>query len=184
MWALPGRSSSTIFRNGGATCPARTGGIPAGRQHHRRQGSPAVRESRQLSVHPGAWFAGRARNDPAWQGHRGTDLEASGGRFPVTVQSIPGDGKRVQAHLTLSDGNPLTIDVHPRMTPIAERLPNVLVLQLLLLIACCCLPCGWPFARWWRWPMPPMRSTRTQNRRPSTKTGRRNWLARRGLSMP
>ncbi|SPK76092.1 ATP-binding region, ATPase-like:Histidine kinase, HAMP region:Histidine kinase A, N-terminal (plasmid) [Cupriavidus taiwanensis] len=64
-------------------------------------------------------------------------MEASGGRFPVTMQSIPGDGKRMQAHLTLSDGNPLTIDVHPRMTPIAEWLPYVLVLQLLLLITCC-----------------------------------------------
>lgn len=64
-------------------------------------------------------------------------LDASGGRFPVTVESIPGDGKRVQAHLTLSDGSPLTIDVHPRMTPIAQWLPYVLVLQLLLLIVCC-----------------------------------------------
>lgn len=64
-------------------------------------------------------------------------MDASGGRFPVTVQSIPGDGKRVQAHLTLSDGSPLTIDVHPRMTPIAQWLPYVLVLQLLLLIVCC-----------------------------------------------
>lgn len=64
-------------------------------------------------------------------------MDASGGRFPVTVESIPGDGKRVQAHLTLSDGSPLTIDVHPRMTPIAQWLPYVLVLQLLLLIVCC-----------------------------------------------
>ncbi|AOZ02306.1 two-component sensor histidine kinase [Cupriavidus sp. USMAHM13] len=64
-------------------------------------------------------------------------MDASGGRFPVIVQSIPGDGKRVQAHLTLSDGSPLTIDVHPRMTPIAQWLPYVLVLQLLLLIVCC-----------------------------------------------
>lgn len=66
-------------------------------------------------------------------------MEATGSRFPVTVESIPGDGKQVQAHLTLSDGNPLTIDVHPRMTPIAEWLPYVLVLQLLLLIVCCWL---------------------------------------------
>ncbi|GJG94758.1 HAMP domain-containing protein [Cupriavidus pauculus] len=64
-------------------------------------------------------------------------MEATGTHYPVTVQSIPGDGKRMQAHLTLSDGNPLTIDVHPRMTPIAEWLPYVLVLQLGLLILCC-----------------------------------------------
>jgi len=31
----------------------------------------------------------------------------------------------------------LTIDVHPRMTPIAQWLPYVLMLQLLLLIVCC-----------------------------------------------
>ncbi|SFQ05164.1 HAMP domain-containing sensor histidine kinase [Ralstonia sp. NFACC01] len=73
---------------------------------------------------------------------RGKDIaarisEASGGRFPVTVESIPGDGKQLQAHLTLSDGSTLTIDVHPRMTPIAQWLPYVLVVQLLLLIVCC-----------------------------------------------
>ncbi|ATG22511.1 two-component sensor histidine kinase [Ralstonia pickettii] len=73
---------------------------------------------------------------------RGKDIaaritEASGGRFPVTVESIPGDGKQLQAHLTLSDGSILTIDVHPRMTPIAQWLPYVLVVQLLLLIVCC-----------------------------------------------
>lgn len=64
-------------------------------------------------------------------------MEATGTRFPVTVESIPGDGKQIQAHLTLSDGSPLTIDVHPRMTPIAQWLPYVLVLQLVLLILCC-----------------------------------------------
>ncbi|WP_042877676.1 ATP-binding protein [Cupriavidus necator] len=64
-------------------------------------------------------------------------MEASGGRFAVRVESIPGHGKRMQAHLTLSDGSPLTIDVHPRPTPIAQWLPYVLVLQLLLLVLCC-----------------------------------------------
>ncbi len=73
---------------------------------------------------------------------RGKDIaarisEASGGRFPVQVESIPGDGKQLQAHLTLSDGSTLTIDVHPRMTPIAQWLPYVLIVQLLLLILCC-----------------------------------------------
>lgn len=63
--------------------------------------------------------------------------EASGGRFKVRVESIPNEGKRLQAHLTLSDGSPLTIDVHPRMTPVAQWLPYVLVAQLLLLILCC-----------------------------------------------
>lgn len=66
-------------------------------------------------------------------------MEASGGRFPVRVESIPEQGKRMQAHLTLSDGSPLTIDVHPKPTPVAQWLPYVLVIQLLLLVLCCWL---------------------------------------------
>ncbi|MEF0943846.1 ATP-binding protein [Rhizobium sp. BR 362] len=63
--------------------------------------------------------------------------DAVGKRFPVSFESIPGDGKRLQAHLTLSDGNPLTIDVNPApIMPLAEWLPFVLLLQLGLLILC------------------------------------------------
>ncbi|MEH2512294.1 signal transduction histidine kinase [Nitrobacteraceae bacterium AZCC 1564] len=63
--------------------------------------------------------------------------EAAGQRYPVTVESIPGDGKRLQAHVTLSDGSPLTIDVNPALMPLAQWLPYVLVAQLALLILCC-----------------------------------------------
>jgi signal transduction histidine kinase len=63
--------------------------------------------------------------------------EALGQRFPAEIEGIPGDGKRLQAHLTLSDGNPLTIDVNPAIMPVAEWLPYVLVIQLILLIVCC-----------------------------------------------
>ncbi|WP_349436074.1 ATP-binding protein [Pararhizobium sp. A13] len=63
--------------------------------------------------------------------------EAVDPRFPITFKSIPGDGKRLQAHLTLSDGKPLTIDVNPApIMPLAEWLPYVLVLQLILLLLC------------------------------------------------
>jgi signal transduction histidine kinase len=62
--------------------------------------------------------------------------EAGGQRFPIRVDSIPGDGKRLQAHLVLSDGNPVTIDVNPALMPLAEWLPYVLVAQLILLILC------------------------------------------------
>ncbi len=62
--------------------------------------------------------------------------DAGGRRFPIKVESIPGDGKRLQAHLTLSDGNPLTIDVNPAPMPVAEWLPYVLVAQLVLLTLC------------------------------------------------
>ncbi|MEK1886346.1 MAG: HAMP domain-containing sensor histidine kinase [Phyllobacterium sp.] len=60
--------------------------------------------------------------------------EAGGQRFPIHVQSIPGDGKRLQAHLTLTDGTPLTIDVRPAGMPLADWLPYVLLTQLVLLV--------------------------------------------------
>ena len=60
-----------------------------------------------------------------------------GQRFPIKFESIAGDGKRLQAHLTLSDGAPLTIDVNPApIMPLAQWLPYVLVAQLMLLILC------------------------------------------------
>ncbi len=72
---------------------------------------------------------------------RGTEIaeiihRAAGQRFPVTVQSIPGDRQRLQANLTLSDGAPLTIDVTPQMMPVAQWLPYVFVAQMLLLVLC------------------------------------------------
>ncbi|MDI7861171.1 ATP-binding protein [Rhizobiaceae bacterium n13] len=63
--------------------------------------------------------------------------EAAGHKFPLRIESIPGDGKRLQGHLTLSDGTPLTIDVTPTgVMPIAEWLPYVLVAQMVLLVLC------------------------------------------------
>lgn len=75
---------------------------------------------------------------------RGADIaarirDAIGGRFPVTVEAIPGESQRLQAHLTLHDGSPLTIDVNPAPMPLAEWLPYALIAQLLLLVACCWL---------------------------------------------
>lgn len=63
--------------------------------------------------------------------------EAVGHRFPLRVESIPGDVRRLQGHLTLSDGSPLTIDVTPRgVMPIAEWLPYVFAVQMALLVIC------------------------------------------------
>jgi hypothetical protein len=63
--------------------------------------------------------------------------EAVGYRFPLRVESIPGDVRRLQGHLTLSDGSPLTIDVTPRgVMPIAEWLPYVFAVQMALLVIC------------------------------------------------
>jgi signal transduction histidine kinase len=63
--------------------------------------------------------------------------DALGVKYPVTFQSIPGDGKRLQAHLALGDGNPLTIDVNPAaIMPLAAWLPYVLFGQLAVLVLC------------------------------------------------
>lgn len=62
---------------------------------------------------------------------------AIGARYPTRVESIPGGGRHLQAHLTLSDGAPLTIDLHPAgVMPVADWLPYVLVAQIGLLVLC------------------------------------------------
>ena len=63
--------------------------------------------------------------------------EAVGHRFPIRMESIPGPISRLQAHLNLSDGSPLTIDVTPRgIMPIAAWLPYVFVVQMLVIVLC------------------------------------------------
>jgi signal transduction histidine kinase len=63
--------------------------------------------------------------------------DAAGHKYPLRVEAIPGEGRRLQAHLTLSDGEPLTIDVMPRgVMPIASWLPYVFIFQMILLILC------------------------------------------------
>ncbi len=63
--------------------------------------------------------------------------EAVGHRFPMRIETIPGQAPRLQAHLALSDGNPLTIDITPRgVMPIAQWLPYVFAVQMLLIIFC------------------------------------------------
>lgn len=63
--------------------------------------------------------------------------EAADRKFPLKVEAIPGDGGRLQGHLTLSDGSPLTIDVTPRgVMPLAGWLPYVFAVQMALLVLC------------------------------------------------
>jgi signal transduction histidine kinase len=63
--------------------------------------------------------------------------QAAGNRFSIRVEAIPGDHMRLQGHLRLSDGSPLTIDVTPRgVMPLAEWLPYVFAAQMVLLILC------------------------------------------------
>ena len=62
---------------------------------------------------------------------------AAGTRFPLRIEAIPGGEDRLRAHLNLSDGSPLTIEITPRgIMPVADWLPYVLVAQMLLLLAC------------------------------------------------
>jgi signal transduction histidine kinase len=63
--------------------------------------------------------------------------EAAGHKYPLTVESVSEDDKRLQAHLTLSDGTSLTVDVSPRgVMPLAYWLPYVFVAQMSLLVFC------------------------------------------------
>lgn len=63
-----------------------------------------------------------------------------GKTWPLTANMVPGDPEHFQVHLRLSDGSPLTIDVHPMSgVPLSGWLPVVLVLQLSVLAACCWL---------------------------------------------
>ncbi len=62
--------------------------------------------------------------------------DALGKQYALTLRDIPGLQKHFQAHLTLADGSPVTIDVRPAALPVAYWLPVVLVLQLALLLGC------------------------------------------------
>ncbi|TDN61798.1 HAMP domain-containing sensor histidine kinase [Paraburkholderia sp. BL10I2N1] len=66
--------------------------------------------------------------------------EGIGTQYPLTVNAIPGDRERLQVHLKLSDGTPLTIDLRPMPgTPLSRWLPLVLMVQLAVLAICCWL---------------------------------------------
>ncbi|CAN7428509.1 HAMP domain-containing histidine kinase [Trinickia sp. LjRoot230] len=61
-----------------------------------------------------------------------------GHAYPVSANAVPGDGEHLQVHLRLTDGTPLTIDIHPMSgVPLSGWLPVVLALQLAVLAGCC-----------------------------------------------
>lgn len=61
-----------------------------------------------------------------------------GAEYPMTANEVPGDTEHFQVHLRLTDGTPLTIDIHPMSSvPLSPWLLLVLVLQLAVLAACC-----------------------------------------------
>jgi signal transduction histidine kinase len=61
-----------------------------------------------------------------------------GTSYELTANAVPGERERLQVHLRLSDGAPLTIDITPMHgIPLSRWLPLLLALQLALLAACC-----------------------------------------------
>jgi len=74
-------------------------------------------------------------------GSRGAEIAravngGAGPGFPVVVEAIPGDRPHLQAHVTLRDGSPVTIDVTPALMPLAAWLPLLLAAQLVMLVLC------------------------------------------------
>jgi signal transduction histidine kinase len=63
--------------------------------------------------------------------------EGIGKSYPLTVNAVPGSRERLQVHLQLSDGSPLTIDIRPMHgAPLSDWLPVLLGAQLLVLALC------------------------------------------------
>jgi signal transduction histidine kinase len=61
---------------------------------------------------------------------------AIGHRYKVAYSKIADAQQHFQAHLQLTDGSPLTIDVRPSVMPLSSWLPMVLLVQLTLLLIC------------------------------------------------
>ena len=72
------------------------------------------------------------RSQPAIQ----SLTEALGGQYPLHFTAVPGPVSHIQAHITLNDGSPLTLDLIPHMPPVARWLPVVLIVQLVLISLC------------------------------------------------
>jgi signal transduction histidine kinase len=84
----------------------------------------------------GEGMAGVPEISTRGQAIAGRIRDALGGRFVLRMESIPGPHEHLQAHLKLSDGSALAIDIKPAMKPLTQWLPYVLVAQLLLLVLC------------------------------------------------
>lgn len=56
--------------------------------------------------------------------------------YQVHADTVSLKPERYQVHFTLHDGSPLTLEITPRMVPVASWLPFVFVLQIALLLLC------------------------------------------------
>jgi signal transduction histidine kinase len=62
--------------------------------------------------------------------------ETLAGQYPLHFTAVPGPISHIQAHITLHDGAPLTLDLIPHMPPVARWLPVVMLIQLSLVLLC------------------------------------------------
>ncbi|GJD49439.1 Adaptive-response sensory-kinase SasA [Methylobacterium crusticola] len=92
------------------------------------------RPTYRFALGPGS--AGVPELSPRAAAIAGEIREALAPRFGVRVETVPGGRERLQGHVVLTDGAPVTIDVRPGLRPLASWLPVVLVAQLLLLLGC------------------------------------------------
>ena len=56
--------------------------------------------------------------------------------YQVHAETVSLKPERYQVHFTLHDGSPLTLEITPRMPPMASWLPFVFILQIALLLLC------------------------------------------------
>jgi len=62
--------------------------------------------------------------------------ETLAGQYPLHFTAVSGPISHIQAHITLHDGAPLTLDLIPHMPPVARWLPVVILIQLTLVLLC------------------------------------------------
>ncbi|MBP0598032.1 HAMP domain-containing histidine kinase [Herbaspirillum sp. LeCh32-8] len=84
----------------------------------------------------GEGMAGVPELSPRAQQIAGKIRDALGARYPFTMETVPGPREHLQAHLKLSDGSALAVDIKPAMKPLTQWLPYVLAAQLLVLVLC------------------------------------------------
>lgn len=89
------------------------------------------RRTYRFSLAPGQ--GGQAPDSPLARRIAAAFVDAVGQQYRVTTNAVAGHGNRVEAHLVLGDGTPLTIDMRPAGLPISPWLPAVLLSQLVLL---------------------------------------------------
>jgi signal transduction histidine kinase len=103
--------------------------LPAG---ERAQWLPRLeRQTYRFSL--GSGDAGRPPDSELSKRIADAFVAALGKRYRISASAVPGHRNRVQAHIELSDGTPLTIDMRPTGLPVSSWLPVVLTLQLALL---------------------------------------------------